>query len=109
MMLSGVTKWCLIWEISIKGINLLYRLGDLPAEHRYVTMYERGPDEEEWKEHRATMDPDILLPAFKETVVDEDPVDQLTHGYIATRLRKWVRHVGDQRLPNPGIWRPREV
>ena len=67
-------------------------------------MYERGPDEEEWKEHRATMDPDILLPAFKETVVDEDPIDQLTHGYIATRLRKWVRHVGDQRLPNPGIW-----
>lgn len=86
-----------------RGIKLLYRLGDLPEEYRYVTMYERGPDEEHWTTHRATMDPDILLPAFKETVVDEDPIDQLTHGYIATRLRKWVRHVGDQRLPNPGI------
>ena len=50
------------------------------------------------------MDPDILVPAFKQTVVDEDPIDQLTHGHIATRLRRWVRHAGDQRLPNPGIW-----
>ncbi len=87
-----------------RGIKLLYRLGDLPKEHRYVTMHERGADEEQWKAHRATMDPDILLPAFKETVVDGDPINQLTHGYIATRLRKWVRHVGDQRLPNPGVW-----
>jgi hypothetical protein len=85
-------------------MELLYRLGDLPEEHRYVTMYERGPNDEQWREGRATMDPDILIPAFKETVVDQDPIDHLTHGYIATRLRKWVRHVGDQRLPNPGIW-----
>ena len=86
-----------------RGIELLYRLGDLPEEHRYVTMYERGPDDEQWRERRATIDPDILLPAFKETVVDQDPIDHLTHGYIATRLRKWVHHVGEQRLPDPGI------
>ena len=86
------------------GIEMLYRLGDLSAEHRSVTMYERGPHDEQWSTQHATMDPDILVPAFKEAVVDGDPIDQLTHGYLATRLRRWVRHVGDQRLPNPGIW-----
>lgn len=88
----------------MRDIALLYRLGDLPEAFQSVTMVERGPTEDEWTTHRATMDPDILLPAFKETVVDADPIDQLTHGHIATRLRKWVHHVGDQRLPNPGIW-----
>ena len=88
----------------MQGIELLYRLGDLPEELRSVILIERGPDTDEWTTYQATMDPDILLPAFKETVVDEDPIDQLTHGHIATRLRKWVHHVGDGRLPNPGIW-----
>jgi len=88
----------------MRGIELLYRLGDLPDEYRHVTFYQRDAAGERWTTGRATMDPDILVPAFKETVVGEDPIDQLTHGYIATRLRKWVEHVGDQRLPNPGIW-----
>ena len=84
------------------GPQLFYRLGDLPDECRYLTMYTRGPSETDWHVERATMDPDILIPAFKEDLTTDSGVPAATHSAVATRLRSWVRHVGDQRLPNIG-------
>ena len=85
------------------GVEVVYRLGDLPEAQRCVTMYSRGPDEHEWRRDRAFMDGDCLLPVFKEKVLDHDSPSPLTHGYIATRLRNLVRYMGDDRQPDVGL------
>ena len=60
-------------------------------------------NEDEWHRQPAFMDGETLLPAFTEPVCEHDSQCKLTHGAIATRLRKLVCYMGDQRLPNVGL------
>ena len=94
-------------EETLKGCRLFYRLGDLPEEQRYVRMFSREPGDSAWHEGRVTMDPDIIVPAFMEPVIEGDPDLEPTHSAMATRLRKLFRYIGDDRLPSLGKEEPR--
>lgn len=85
----------------VRGVSVLYRLGDLPEEDRSVTLYSREANEQTWQTSTAAMDPDILVPVFTETVVDKQDTDLLAGAQLATRLRALIRHTGDARLPAP--------
>ena len=87
----------------VRGISLLYRLGDLPEKYRSLELYSRGPKETDWQVGRASMDPDILIPVFKETVVDNQDADLLAASYVATRFARLVPHLGDARLSAPVV------
>jgi len=91
--------------IGYKGMNVYYRLGEMDDECRYLTMYSRGPRESEWRTGKATMDPDIIVPAYKETAIEKDSALGPTHSAIATHLRKLVEYVGDDRLPALGLYK----
>jgi hypothetical protein len=89
--------------IGWKGMNVYYRLGDMDAECRSLDLYSRGPGESAWRKERAMMDPDIIVPAYKETVLEKDSVLGPTHSAIGTHLRRLIQYVGDDRLPALGI------
>ena len=89
--------------IGWKGMNVYYRLGEMDAECRSLDMYSRGPGESTWRKERAMMDPDIIVPAYKETVLEKDSVLGPTHSAIGTHLRRLIQYVGDDRLPALGI------
>jgi len=93
-------------EQTLRGCRVFYRLGDLPDACRTIGMFSRGPHEVEWKEDRATMDPDIVVPAFMEPVLEDDAALEPTHSVVGTWLRKLVRYIGDPRLPSLGTESP---
>lgn len=87
----------------VHGISQLYRLGDLPEKYRSISLYTRGLNESEWQVSRARLDPDILIPVFKETVVDNPDADLLASSFITTRFGRIVPHLGDTRLSIPVV------
>ena len=89
---------------SHKGIAVYYRLGDLPPFCRNLAYYHRDRNENRWRCDEALMDPDILVPAFQEAVLEENAAALPTHSVVATRLRSLVQYIGDQRKPALG-WR----
>ena len=93
-------------EETLRGCRVFYRLGDLPEEDRTIRMFSRGSHDAEWQEDRVTMDPDIIVPAFMEPVLEDDPDLEPTHSVVSTWLRKMVRYIGDPRLPSLGTERP---
>lgn len=87
----------------VQGLSVLYRLGDLPKELRSIAWYTREPHDTVWRVSRATMDQDILIPVFKEAVVDNQDCDLLASSYVATRFARLVRYIGDARLSAPVV------
>ena len=91
---------------TLRGCRVFYRLGDLPEAYRSIRMFSRGPHDAQWREGRATMDPDIVVPAFMEPVIEDDPELEPTHSVVGTWLRKRIRYIGDPRLPSLGREKP---
>jgi hypothetical protein len=87
----------------VRGISQLYRLGDLPDKYRSIALYTRGPAEAGWQVSRARLDPDILIPVFKEKVTDDPDADLLASSFVATRFARIVPHLGDARLAIPVV------
>ena len=85
-----------------KDVAVFFRLGDLPPSCRSLSFYHREREANEWREDEAAMDPDILVPAFQEAVLDESETRLPTHAVVATRLRSCVLYVGDRREPALG-------
>ncbi len=96
--------------IGYKGMNVYYRLGEMDDECRYLTMYSRGPRESEWRTGKATMDPDIIVPAYKETAIEKDSALGPTHSAIATPIcASWLSTWEMIGCPRWGFTRARTV
>lgn len=94
---------CDLPQVVEKGWQVFYRLGDLPQHCRKLRMFVRHPNEDGWHEELAEMDENILVPAFKETVLEHESPVRPTHSAIATHLRQLADYVGDARPPSLGL------